>query len=96
MAKVALAEEPFEIAVARGSDMLAAQRWPLVPVSLGVGFVAGLAVIAVENSARRDRIGPVRHGIGPEVLSEGDVVPKGTGQGPRRGTRTHRRQNRDD
>jgi len=79
MAKVALAEEPFEIAVTHGADMLAAQGRALVPVSQGVGLVAGLAVIAVENGASRDRIGPVGQGIGPDVLTGGDMIPQGTG-----------------
>ena len=48
MAKVALPKEPFEIAVGRNADMFTAQWRSLVPVSLGIGLVAGLAVIAVK------------------------------------------------
>jgi hypothetical protein len=40
MAEVALAEKPLEIAVTRRADTLAAQRWPLVSVSLRIGLVA--------------------------------------------------------
>ncbi len=51
MAKVALPEEPFEIAVTRAADMLAAQWRPLMPVSLGVLPVALLTMIAVKKGA---------------------------------------------
>jgi hypothetical protein len=79
MSKVALAEESFQIAVAHGADMLAAQRRPLVPVSLGVGLVAGTGS---DRGREWRRPKPYRAGrpwIGPGVLSEGEMIPKGTG-----------------
>jgi hypothetical protein len=47
MTEIALAEEPFNIAVTCGADVLAAQGRPLVPVTLGALPVARLAVIPV-------------------------------------------------
>jgi hypothetical protein len=78
MSKVALAEEPFQIAVAQGcgyAHCAAAAACARLPGRL----VAGLVVIVVENGAGRNRIGPVGQGIGLGVLSEGAMAPKGTG-----------------
>ena len=90
MAEVALAEEPFEIAVSRGADMAAAQRRLFVPVALRVGHVAWLAMIAVEKGARRDGVGPIGHRIGPDVVSGRDAIPGRVRYRAGQGTRSHR------
>jgi hypothetical protein len=88
MAQIALAEEPFQIAFRRNAEMLAAQGRPLVSVALGIRHVALLAVIAVENGACRDSVGPVGHRIGTNVVSGRDPIPRGVRYGTGEGARS--------
>jgi hypothetical protein len=92
--EIALAEEPFDVAITRGAKMFAAQRRSFVPVSLGVLAVALLAMIAVKNGAGVDRVGLAGQGIGPDVVAGRDVIPQRVGAC--QGTRTYRQhQNRE-
>ena len=89
MTQIALAEEPLEIAVARGPDVLASQRGPLVSVTLGVRHVTLLAMIAVEKGSGRDRVRPVGQRIGPGVVSRRDAIPQRVGYSAGEGARSH-------
>jgi len=88
MTEIALAKKPFDVAVTRGADMLAAQRRPLFPVPLGVRHVALLAMFAVQKRAGRDRVGPVGQRVGPDVVSGRDMIPKRIGYSAGQGTRS--------
>ena len=54
MGEVALTEEPLEVAVGGGADLVGAQRGALVAVAAGVGFMALGAVVGVEARAGWD------------------------------------------
>jgi hypothetical protein len=88
MTQIALAEEPLEIAVARGPDVLASQRGPLVSVTLGVRHVTLLAMIAVEEGAGWDGVGPVGQRIGLDVVSGRDAIPWGIRDSARKEARS--------
>ena len=54
MGQIALAEEPLEVAVGGGAEMVGAERGALVAVAPGVWLVALGAVVGVNLSAGGD------------------------------------------
>lgn len=80
MGEIALAEEPFEIAVGGGANVLAAQGRLLVAVAHGIVTVALSAVVAVDESAGGDGFGVGSQGIEPSVIAGGYAIPVGAGR----------------
>ena len=78
MGEVALAEEPLDIAVGGGADVVGAEGGSLVAVTAGVGFVALGAVVGCRRARRlRSACRLAGEGIGAGVIFGRDVVPVG-------------------
>lgn len=75
MAEIALAQEPLEVAIGGRLHAGAAQGRFLAAVTHGVGFVAVLAMLAVDQSTRRNRIGMGGERIDTIVVLCGHVFP---------------------
>ena len=69
MGQVALSQEPLEVAVGRGADVLAAKRRLLAAVTQSVGAMTLGAVVPVDESA-----GGYSFGAGSERVDAG-VIP---------------------
>jgi len=84
--EVALTEEPLEVAVGCGADMVTAERGALVAVASGIGFVALGAVVRVDEGACGYGLRLAGEGIGAGVLFGWDVIKmrmSGGGKGQR-------------
>ena len=81
MGEVALTEEPLEVAVGCGADVVAAEGWTLVAVAARVGFVALGAVVRVDEGAGGDSLRLASEGIGASAIFGWDVIPVGVDSG---------------
>ncbi len=79
MAQIALPQEPLEVPVAGLADAIAAQRRALVAVTLGIGFVALQAMLAINQSPCRNCLRLAAHRILPGMLPHGNMRPAGAG-----------------
>ena len=68
MAEIALAEEPFEVAIGGGLDVVRAEGRLFVAITHAVGFMTLLAVLAVEDRAGGYRIGTRNERIDSRVI----------------------------
>lgn len=75
VAEVTLPQEPFDVAIAGVAQLWAAQRGTLVPVTLGVGLVALLAVVAIDKSAGMDRLCLASQWIDARMVLGRNVFP---------------------
>jgi hypothetical protein len=79
MAKVSLAQEPFDIPIRCGANALAAQGWFLVAVPPCVGLVALQAVVTIDKLASVYCFRTASEWVGPRVFPGWNMVPSRTG-----------------
>ena len=75
MSQVALAKEPFEVAIGGIANGVATQRRALAAVSRASGLVTLLAMVAEKEGACGNRIGVADHWIDPLVILGGNMIP---------------------
>lgn len=75
MTQVALAEKPFEVAVAEVANSFAAQRGSLSTVALRVGLMALLTVVAIDERAGGGCFGLAAEGVDADVIPGRNVLP---------------------
>ena len=98
MAKIALAQKPFEVAIGRFLDALAAQRGLLLPVPLTIRLMALQAVAAVQQGPGGNRVGPAGKRIGTSMIPGWNLGPplggkRRDGEGRARSKRQNRTPN---
>lgn len=81
MAQIALAQEPFEIAIGGGADVIGFEGRLLFPVACPVGLVALLAMVAIKNASGGDRVGLAGEGVGTGMIFAGNAIPMTGGRG---------------
>lgn len=79
--QVALAEEPLEVAVGRRFDVVAAQGRPFAAVAHGIGAVALLAVLSIDEGAGSGALRAVGEGVDADVLFGRNALPTRAGRG---------------
>lgn len=75
MGKVALTQEPFEVAIGCHSDVVGLQRRLLLSVAARLGLMALLAMIAIEDPPGSDCVGRAREGVGTGMVLGGNAIP---------------------